>query len=107
MVVKQTSLPLSLKEVCSLNAAAVLNNFDANAKPRALGICPAVGAISLLLFFVLTRSSQSPFLSTFLVAKCAFICLPALNGSLLISGSANNWAKYCSTFAIPAANIKV
>ncbi len=107
IVQKQTSFPLLLRFFKCCVCFTFLNVFDAKARPSALGICPAVGAMSLLTFFNSVRFSQSPLLSTILVAKWAFICLPALKGSLATSGSAYNCEKNCSTVANPLANIKV
>jgi len=51
MVQKQISLPLLLRLVKSFSSSVLRNNLEANAKPSALGIWLAVGAISLLVFF--------------------------------------------------------
>ena len=107
MVQKQTSFPSLLKFVSSCVCFIFLKAFDANASPKARGICPAVGAMSLLTFFSSAKFNQSPFSSTILVAKCAFIWRPALNGSFATSGSAYSCEKNCSIVANPLANIKV
>src|SRR6185295_461793 len=78
IVQKQTSLPLSEREVKGNRDSTLRKIFDANAKPRDLGICAAVGAIPAARFRRLTRSRNSPFSSINGVAKCEFICLPAL-----------------------------
>src|SRR3712207_8667472 len=44
--------------------------LEASANPKALGICAAVGAISLEIFLRFARSSQLPSSSTKGVAKC-------------------------------------
>ena len=107
MVQKQISFPLLDKSVSPFNSFTFLKNLLANARPNARGICPPVGAISLEIFFVVASGNHSPFASTIGVAKCAFICLPALKGSWVTSESAYNCAKNCCTVQRPLANIKV
>src|SRR6476660_8566031 len=68
-VTKQTSLPLSERSVNCLSSSMVRKDFEARARPSALGIWPAVGAISEEIFFLFARSSHSPFSSTKGVAK--------------------------------------
>src|SRR5690348_17820306 len=63
MVQKQISLPLSVSSVILFNSFSSLKSFEANASPKARGICPAVGAISALTFFNCANGSQLPFRS--------------------------------------------
>ena len=69
IVLKQISFPLLLNSGNCCKAGIFLNNLDAKARPSALGICPAVGAMSLETFFSDANGNQSPFSSTILVAK--------------------------------------
>src|SRR5437868_10309787 len=64
IVVKQTSFPLLDKCGNCFNNFTLRNNLEASANPKERGVCPAVGARLEVIFLRLTKSIQSPFLST-------------------------------------------